>query len=35
MDYFNITDKNIFENYYFLLEVTDHFISSYIHKRKI
>ena len=34
MDYFNITDKNIFENYYFLLAVTDHFISSYIHKRK-
>ncbi len=34
MEYFNITDKTIFENYYFLLEVTDHFISSYIHKRK-
>ena len=32
--YFNINDKSIFENYYFLLEVTDHFISSYIHKRK-
>ena len=34
MKYFNITDKTRFENYYFLLEVTDHFISSYIHKRK-
>ena len=34
MKYFKITDKTIFENYYFLLEVTDHFISSYIHKRK-
>ena len=34
MEYFNITDKSIFENYYFLLAVTDHFISSYIHKRK-
>ena len=34
MRYFNITDKTIFDNYYFLLEVTDHFISSYIHKRK-
>jgi hypothetical protein len=34
MEYFNITDKDIFENYYFLLEITDHFISSYIHKRK-
>ena len=34
MKYFKITDKSIFENYYFLLEVTDHFISSYIHKRK-
>ena len=34
MKYFNINDKTVFENYYFLLEVTDHFISSYIHKRK-
>jgi hypothetical protein len=34
MEYFNIKDKSIFDNYYFLLEVTDHFISSYIHKRK-
>ena len=34
MEYFHIKDKSIFENYYFLLEVTDHFISSYIHKRK-
>ena len=34
MEYFNITDKSKFENYYFLLEVTDHFISNYIHKRK-
>ena len=34
MEYFNIIDKDIFENYYFLLEITDHFISSYIHKRK-
>ena len=34
MEYFNITDKSIFDNYYFLLAVTDHFISSYIHKRK-
>jgi len=34
MEYFNISDKTIFENYYFLLEVTDHFISNYIHKRK-
>ena len=32
--YFNITDKSIFENYFFLLGVTDHFISNYIHKRK-
>jgi len=34
MEYINITDKSIFENYYFLLEITDHFISNYIHKRK-
>ena len=34
MEYFHIKDKSIFENYNFLLEVTDHFISSYIHKRK-
>ena len=34
MKYFNITDKAMFDNYYFLLEVTDHFIASYIHKRK-
>ena len=34
MEYFNITDNKTFENYYFLLEVTDHFISNYIHKRK-
>ena len=34
MEYFNIKDKSIFDNYYFLLEVTHHFISSYIHKRK-
>ena len=34
MKYFDITDKKKFENYYFLLEVTDHFISNYIHKRK-
>ena len=33
MQYFNITNKAIFEDYYFLLAVTDHFISSYIHKR--
>ena len=31
--YFNIKDKTKFRDYYFLLEVTDHFISSYIHKR--
>ena len=34
MEFFNINDTKIFENYYFLLEITDHFISSYIHKRK-
>ena len=34
MEYFNVTDKKIFEDYYFLLEITDHFISDYIHKRK-
>ena len=34
MEYFSIKDKSIFDNYYFLLDVTDHFISSYIHKRK-
>ena len=34
MKYFDIKDKKLFENYYFLLEVTDHFISNYIHKRK-
>ena len=34
MKYFNITDKKVFEDYSFLVEITDHFISNYIHKRK-
>ena len=34
MEYFKITDAKVFNYYYYLYEVINHFIFNYIHKRK-
>ena len=34
MEYFKITDAKVFDDYYYLYEVINHFIFNYIHKRK-